>query len=211
MQIVQVPENGSVLAVDLQHVQRLMPARVSVPHETARETIPVFCTAGSRLQTPRRPKFDCSSVALQDRILVSLAYNRKCAASGVCGPTMPELDRSRVVDILGDDPVAGNLALECFASVGPACLRTFLPLQGDAPGGTGQSRRRLARLCRTFGEEAIPILLEALEKAVWSTKLRAAECFDFYRYELGDRTAPLVRKLAERDLATARACLLALG
>ena len=124
---------------------------------------------------------------------------------------MLDPDPAKVADLLGDDPVAGNLALDYFASLGPKCLELFLPSRGKAPGTTGQARRRLARLCRRFGQAAIPIQLQALEKGDWSSQTLAAACFDFYPYQFGDPTAGLVRRIANAGFDAANASLTALG
>jgi TIR domain len=121
---------------------------------------------------------------------------------------MPAIDPARAAEILGNDPLAGNLAIEYFASLGLDGLRFLL---WEAPGASGQFSRRLARLCRRLGPEAVAVLFEALEKGAWRIKNRAAEGFDLYPYRFGDPALGPLSKLAMRDFDTANACMLALG
>jgi hypothetical protein len=118
----------------------------------------------------------------------------------------------RVGELLGSDPVAGNDAVEYFASQGPQCLRMFVPLEGDPPAGR-EPRLRFAKLCRRFGDASIPILCEALEKGGRFTKLRAASGFDCYPSAIANDSAErrLGGLLVHPDLDTVKCTMLALG
>ena len=121
-------------------------------------------------------------------------------------------DDKHVAELIGNDPIVGNEAVEYFSSFGPECLRVFLPLSGHPPAGTEQSGLRFAKLCRRFGDAAIPILCEALEKGEWDTKLRAASGFDLYPFELAVKdAAQLVNLLTHNDFYVVKSTMLALG
>jgi hypothetical protein len=119
----------------------------------------------------------------------------------------------RIRELLGSDPVAGNDAVEYFASQGPQCLRMFVPLEGDPPAGWEHSRLRFAKLCGRFGDASIPILCEALEKGGWFTKLVAASGFDCYSSGIANNSAErrLGGLLVHPDLDTVKCTMLALG
>jgi hypothetical protein len=123
-----------------------------------------------------------------------------------------------VDQLLGSDPVLGNDALEYLAALGPNCLKMFLPPSAEPPIGTAQGNLRLAKLCRRFENAAIPIVLRALRKGTWRTKIRAAMCFDLYPFKSGDRVAGQVADLLKQvdfmekvDFDVVNAAMLSLG
>lgn len=123
-------------------------------------------------------------------------------------------DDKHVAEFLGSDPVVGNEAVEYFTSIGPECLRFFLPLSSDPPVGSSgdQFQLRFAKLCRRFGDAAIPILCEALEKGQYFTKLVAATGFDRYPFEVGDKNSNrLAELLTHKDFDVVNSAMLALG
>jgi HEAT repeat protein len=125
---------------------------------------------------------------------------------------MPTLEPQRLTELLGSDPVLGDEALEYFASLGPSCLDALLPVKGDPPPANAQASRRLAKLCRRFGDAAVPTLIQAIEKGSWQTKVCAATCFDQYKFEYGDKTPELLVKLLKHtDFDVVRCALEALG
>jgi HEAT repeat protein len=123
-------------------------------------------------------------------------------------------DDRHLSEFLGSDPVVGNQAVEYFTSLGPECLRFFLPLSGDPPVGSfgDQFQLRFAKLCWRFGDAAIPILCEALEKGQHFTKFAAATGFDRFPFELGDKNSNrLAELLTHKDFEVVNSAMLALG
>jgi len=134
------------------------------------------------------------------------ANNRANADAWSPSPNASGDKESLIVAFIGNDPIAGEIALAGLALLGPGILDTVL----ERAGSPGQNKIRCRKLCAKLGPGAIPILINAVRTGSWGAKLAAAPCFSAFR---GNQTAAseLYKLLKLNDFDVQRLAIEALG
>jgi hypothetical protein len=120
--------------------------------------------------------------------------------------------QQQLAALLGNDPVTGTQALEQLKMEHPAPADVFkeaLAVEDQ----TFHGHDRLAQLFATFGPSAGSFLVSRIEQEKWQGKQLAADCFKFFRYDLGDSTARDLMNLVKRgnDFDAERMAIESLG
>lgn len=121
------------------------------------------------------------------------------------------MTESDVTAFYGDDPLAGAEAVGELAANGVAGLEAVLPTSGPLPvGSSRQVEVRLRQLAQEVGPDAIPLLLDRIERGEWFAKVVATPAFAAFR---GDPAAlaGLTRLAENSDIDGQRKALEALG